>query len=161
MNNTDPITPTTQNRNPASPRPAAPEPTFVPRRYQGGCVCGAVRYEVTIDFSAGTTRCNCTLCAKAASWGISVKPEDFRLLTAEDDLGDFQRNGKFGHFLFCKRCGIHSFGRGDAPWMGGPYVSINVNCLDDADLDGVTIRHYDGRHDDWASPRIERYVARG
>ena len=123
----------------------------------GGCVCGAVRYEVELDLSAGTNQCNCSICAKASLWSASVKPEAFRLLSGEESLGDFQRAGRFTHYLFCKHCGVRSFARGDAPWMGGPYVAINVNCLDDADgaLGGVLVRHFDGRHDRWENPRME------
>jgi hypothetical protein len=126
------------------------------RRYKGGCVCGAVRYEVELDLGAGTSRCNCSICTKASLWSAMVRPEAFTLLAGEDDLADYQRGGKFSHFLFCKRCGVRSFSRGDAPWMGGPYVSIQVACLDDADLGGVTVLHFDGRHDNWAQPRVER-----
>src|SRR5436190_21031092 len=117
MSNDD-TTSSTPDRNPAR--------VFEARLYHGGCVCGDVRYEVTLDLSAGTTQCNCTLCGKSRMWGISVKPEAFRLLTPEENLSDFQRHGKFGHYLFCKRCGIRSFSRGDAPWMGGAYVAIAV-----------------------------------
>jgi len=144
-------------QSPSTTNPSA-SPAFAPRVYHGGCLCGAVRYEATIDFSQGTIRCNCTLCTKAALWSIPIQPAAFQLLSGEESLTDFQRNGRFAHYLFCKHCGVRSFARGDAPWMGGPYVSIYVNCLDDADLNGVEIRHYDGLHDAWENPRRERYV---
>ena len=35
---------------------------------------------------------------------------------------------------FCKHCGIHCFGRGHLEVLGGDYVSINLNTLDDVDL---------------------------
>jgi hypothetical protein len=131
---------------------------FQARTYRGGCVCGAVRYEAVIDFSVGTTRCNCSICTKASLWSVMVRPEQFRLLTGADQLVDFQRNGKFAHFLFCKTCGVRSFAHGDAPWMGGAYYSVHVNCLDlqEGELEGVVVRHFDGRHDSWESPREER-----
>jgi hypothetical protein len=140
----------TPNRNPS--------PAFGPRLYQGGCVCGAVRYQATIDFSNGTSRCNCSICTKASLWSVMVRPEAFTLLAGADNLTDFQRGGKFGHFVFCKTCGVRSFGHGDAPWMGGAYYAIHVNCLDleEGELAGVLIKHFDGRHDDWQSPRLER-----
>jgi hypothetical protein len=130
--------------------------TFEPRTYQGGCVCGAVRYEAVIDFSSGTTRCNCSMCTKASLWSVMIRPEAFKLLAGADNLGDFQRGGKFGHFVFCKTCGVRSFGHGDAPWMGGAYYAVHVNCLDlqDGELAGVEVRHFDGRHDDWSNPRV-------
>ena len=51
-------------------------------------------------------------------------------------------------------------GRADAPWMGGPYVSVQLTCLDDADLTDVPINYFDGRHDNWQAPRAERSPAR-
>jgi hypothetical protein len=131
--------------------------TFRPKTYTGGCVCGAVRYEAVIDFSSGTTRCNCSICTKASLWSVMVRPDAFKLVAGEGELLDFQRNGKFGHYPFCKTCGVRSFGHGDAPWMGGKYVAVHVNCLDleENELAGVVVRHFDGRHDDWQSPRVE------
>ena len=131
---------------------------FGPRTYRGGCVCGAVRYEAVIDFSAGTSRCNCSICTKASLWSIFVRPDAFKLLTGADDLLDFQRGGKFNHYPFCKHCGVRSFGHGDAPWLGGAYYAVHVNCLEleEGELAGVVVRHFDGRHDRWENPRTER-----
>jgi hypothetical protein len=130
-----------------------------PRTYHGGCACGAVRFEVELDLAArGTSRCNCTICTKASLWSAFARPAQFKLLAGDDSLSDYQRGGKFSHFLFCKDCGVRSFSRGDAPWMGGEYYSIQVTCLDDAgeaDLSGVVVRNFDGRHDNWENPRIE------
>jgi hypothetical protein len=61
---------------------------------------------------------------------------------------------------FCKTCGAHPFGHGDAPWMNGRYVSVQLTCLDDADLSDVPVKYFDGRHDNWAEPYVERAPAR-
>jgi hypothetical protein len=52
------------------------------------------------------------------------------LLAGEADLSDYSRHAQ-AHHLFCKHCGVRPFGRGDIPEWMGPYVSINVACLDD------------------------------
>jgi len=152
------MTNTTQIQD-ASTNPS-PAPAFAPRTYRGGCACGAVRYEAEIDFSAGTSRCNCTMCAKASLWSVRVDPGKFTLLSGADQLLDFQRGGKFSHFPFCQRCGVRSFSHGDAPWMGGAYYSVHVNCLDvdEAELVGVLVRYFDGRHDNWQAPRLGRFA---
>ena len=157
MTNTSEAAHDSPNRNPSP----APAPASAPRPYRGGCVCGAVRYEALIDFSAGTSRCNCSICTKANLWSVMVRPDAFRLLDGADSLSDFQRGGKFGHYPFCKHCGVRSFGHGDAPWMGGAYYAVHVNCLDleEGELTGVLIRHFDGRHDNWQNPRLEHLAA--
>jgi hypothetical protein len=129
-----------------------------PRTYTGGCHCGAVRYEVDLELGTGTTRCNCTYCTKAAWWGIIVKPSAFRLLSGAESLSDYPGGGSPVHHLFCKVCGIHSFGRGDIPELGGAFCSVSMNCLDGVDLSGVPVRYLDGRHDTWAQLAVALYV---
>jgi hypothetical protein len=128
------------------------------KTYRGSCACGAVRFEVDIDLAAGTGRCNCTICTKTSMWSAIVKPAAFRLQQGEDALSDFQRGPKMSHFHFCRHCGVRPFGRGDAPWVGGPFVSVNLNCLDDVDERAVPVRHFDGRHDDWQNVRTTEEV---
>lgn len=121
--------------------------------YRGGCQCKAVRWEADLDLSKGSNRCNCTVCTRAAGWGLSIKPAAFRLLSGQDSLGDYSVSD-YGHARFCKTCGIRVFGHGNIPELGGEYVSVNLNTLDDpAELTGTKITILDGRHDTWAPIR--------
>ena len=128
------------------------------KTYNGSCHCGAVRYEADIDLSAGTIKCNCSICTKKRSQSVIVKPEVFRLLSDEAELGEYQFGSKTSHHLFCRHCGVSSFGWGDVPEIGGKFYSVNVACLDDVDLDELVnapITYFDGRHDNWESPPKE------
>jgi len=128
--------------------------------YTGGCHCGAVRYEADIDFSQGTLKCNCSICQKARAWLVAVGGSDFRLLRGADALSEYQFGPKRIHHLFCKHCGIKSFGRAQTP--NGPFVAVLVSCLDnvpDAELASLPVTYVDGRHDNFqAAPDETRHL---
>jgi hypothetical protein len=122
--------------------------------YRGSCRCGGIRFEADLDLSQGTTQCNCTICFKAGWWGILARPDAFRLLAGgEHELGPAPSGAR----PRCATCGINPFGHGDIPELGGEFYSVNVRCLDEADLDGVPIRYLDGRHDTWAELGVAQY----
>ncbi len=122
------------------------EPTPAPARHLGRCHCGAVRFAVEADVSRGTM-CNCTICRRTNQLSVSVKPAQFSLLSAPEAATRYPN--AIGARYFCSTCGIHCYGEGDLPELGGAFVSVNVNTLVDVDAADVAIEHWDGRHNNW------------
>lgn len=115
------------------------------KTYTGGCHCGAVRYEVDMEELTSGITCNCSMCGRAGTILTFVPASQFRLLSGEENLTDYQFNKHVIHHVFCKSCGIKSFSRGVGP-DGAETVAVNVRCLDDVDLKALTLHEYDGKH---------------
>lgn len=113
-------------------------------KHTGGCHCGKVRYEVDMKVENAIS-CNCSICAKRGTLLDFVPETSFNLLKGAADLQDYQFNKKVIHHLFCKTCGILSFGKGTAP-DGTKMISINLRTLDEIDLKKLKIQEYDGLH---------------
>ena len=122
--------------------------------HPGSCHCGAVRFAVQLEQPMRATRCNCTICTKTNMTGAIVKPAAFQLLSGEENLGSYEWGGRTARRFFCKTCGIHCFARGYLVEVGGAYVAINLNAVDDIDVIDLPVVYWDGRHDNWyAGPR--------
>jgi hypothetical protein len=123
------------------------------RTYEGGCHCGAIRFEADLDLAAGTVKCNCSICTRLRTWSVTAAPEAFRLLAGEPELVDYVGGNRVAHHLFCRTCGVHPFERIDMPNMSGaPYLNVSVLCLDGIDFDELAaapIAYVDGLHDAW------------
>jgi hypothetical protein len=115
----------------------------------GSCHCGAVRFEVELAADFRGSRCNCSICTRTAVTSAIVKPDAFRLLTPEAELGSYAWGAKISTRLFCKHCGVHCFGRGHLAEVGGDYVAVNLNCLEELDANTVPVMYWDGRHNNW------------
>ena len=131
------------------------------KKYHGSCHCGAVQFEASIDLKGETSKCNCSVCTKSRFWKTVVPAADFRLLQGEESLTDYQFGPKTIHHLFCKHCGVKTFGRGTLP-AGDVIYAINVVSLDDASTKEwaeAPVVFQDGRNDAQGSPPAEtRYL---
>jgi hypothetical protein len=75
-------------------------------------------------------------------------------LAGEEQLGQYAWASKVSTRFFCKVCGVHCYGSGHLAEVGGDFVSVNVNTLDDVELVGLKLVYWDGRHNNWeAGPR--------
>ncbi|HEX3519345.1 MAG TPA: GFA family protein [Solirubrobacteraceae bacterium] len=97
---------------------------------QGGCLCGAVRYEISAPFlSAGY--CHCTRCQRrtgtAASANGRVAQEGFRLLQGTDRLRAYEPPTGGAAKLFCTTCGSAVFS-GDP--LHDAEVAVRLGTLD-------------------------------
>ena len=127
--------------------------------YSGACHCGAVQFKADIDLSKGTTRCNCSICAKQRAWFTIVKADKFRLLRGESALSDYQwtppgRSEANLHYRFCNSCGVRAFAQGDHETLGGKFYAVAVSTLENADPDELaeSIKYVDGLHDHYDRP---------
>lgn len=96
---------------------------------QGGCLCGAVRFEVTTPFSS-SGYCHCTHCQRRTGTGSSANgrvPQDgFRLLQGADSLRAYQPATGVPK-LFCTRCGSALF---SGEPLSDEQVAVRLGALD-------------------------------
>ena len=102
----------------------------------GGCLCGAVRFELAI---APTTygACHCGMCRKFSGGielGLEVPPGGVTW-TGEDNVGVF-KSSQWAERGFCKTCGSSLFWRLTAPGPMQGLLSLSAGALDS--MDGLT-----------------------
>ncbi|HET7832160.1 MAG TPA: GFA family protein [Gallionella sp.] len=119
------------------------------KKYQGGCHCGRVRFEIETELTRAT-ECNCSICMKKGALHHRVAPERFRLLSGPASLTLYQSGTKIARHWFCRHCGIHTHSN---PRAAPDMVSVNLRCLDDfeTEKDNIEIRQFDGRNWEAAS----------
>jgi len=110
---------------------------------QGGCHCGAVRYEVLAPDAVEAVECNCSICRKSGFLHLEVEQERFRLLQGADKLTTYGFNTGTANHYFCAVCGIKSF---YVPRSRPDGFSVNLRCLDDGAVQVTRISQFDGRH---------------
>jgi hypothetical protein len=113
------------------------------KSYQGSCHCKAVRFEATLAFDKAM-ECNCSICSRVAALRVFTPAAQFKLLSGEDALTDYQFGKQHLHHLFCKVCGVHSFASGTGR-DGVEMRAVNVRCLEGVDVAALEIAHFDGK----------------
>jgi hypothetical protein len=110
---------------------------------QGGCHCGAVRFEVLAPDEIEATECTCSICRKSGYLHLIVPARRFRLLSGEDKLTTYTFNTGTAKHRFCSICGVKSF---YVPRSKPDGFSVNVRCLDEGQVRVTGIALFDGRH---------------
>ena len=127
--------------------------TPVPAKtYQGGCHCGAIAFDVTLQppLEDGHTviQCSCSACRRLGY--LLVYPTRDNVVFrnrggGQKRCGVYQFNLKAQEHLFCKRCGasvmIDFLDRFHPDFDG---YGVNVRALRDVDLDKLSIERTDG-----------------
>jgi hypothetical protein len=108
--------------------------------YEGGCHCGAVRFQVIVD-RCEAIECNCSICRKKGFLHLIVPPEKFTLLRGAEVLETYTFGTHTAKHTFCRICGIHPFYR---PRSHPNWIDVNVRCLDGDVLAKFKIQPFDG-----------------
>ncbi|MEO9970234.1 MAG: GFA family protein [Hyphomonadaceae bacterium] len=113
------------------------------KTYQGGCHCGAVRFEIELPNAFDVEDCNCSICAMSGNIHVIAPASHFTLRQGADNLTRYTFNTGAAQHLFCKTCGIKSY---YIPRSNPDGIAITWRCLDDwQDLD-ITICPFDGQN---------------
>jgi len=114
----------------------------------GGCLCGAIRYEVNAD-PLMCVACHCKNCQRQAGSALSIIvgiPEDAIDITGEvktyNDTGD---SGATVRRQFCGECGSPLFSRLEQPGL----MFIKAGTLDDTSSLKPAFHCYAKSKQDW------------
>jgi hypothetical protein len=111
--------------------------------HHGGCHCGNVRFEVDAPAVLAVDECNCSVCTKSGFLHLIVQRDQFRLVSGEHDLVNYRFNTGIAQHLFCGVCGIKSY---YVPRSHPDGISVNVRCLDDGTVAGISVNPCDGKN---------------
>ena len=96
----------------------------------GGCLCGAVRFEVTEPL-VSSGYCHCTRCQRrtgtAASPGARIAPGSLRVLAGEEHIKAYEPEDGFAK-VFCSACGSALWSRSQED---PDIFSIRLGAFDD------------------------------
>ena len=112
-------------------------------KHSGGCHCGRVRFEVMAPARFEVGDCNCSMCSRTGFQHLPVPAAQFKLLSGEDALTNYQFNTRVAKHLFCRFCGVKSY---YVPRSHPDGFSVNVRCLDPGTFEIAGVRRIDGRN---------------
>ena len=111
-------------------------------KYEGGCHCGAVRFEIEAPVDLQVEDCNCSICRKSGFLHLILPANKFTLIKGEQDIQTYTFNTGVAKHTFCRFCGIKPF---YTPRSNPDGIDINVRCLD-TKPNSVSVVKFDGEH---------------
>ncbi len=115
----------------------------------GGCLCRAVRFEVTPPFRRAN-HCHCSLCRRHSGSTRLVQArvarERFRLLSGADLIRVYRPADGTAVKAFCSVCGSSLFGN---QWPDGDEISVRLGTLDDDTAVGLDYHSWVGSKAAW------------
>ncbi len=112
-------------------------------KYQGSCHCGNISFDVEGELSE-VMSCNCSHCQRKGYLLWFVPREKLQLKSPDSALATYTFNKHVIRHHFCPTCGCAPFGFGTDP-QGNAMAAINARCLENLELDTLTINKVDGR----------------
>jgi hypothetical protein len=119
--------------------------------HRGGCHCGAVTFEVEAPARITVSECQCSICRMGGFLHLIVPRARFHLLSGADVLSEYRFNTGTARHLFCRHCGVKSF---YVPRSNPDGYSVNLRCLDRANIALVTIEPFDDNDRAAAEARV-------
>jgi len=119
----------------------------------GGCLCGAVRYEITGE-PKWVGKCYCRDCQRESGTGhndiVGVAAEDFRLIQSEpNSYASIGGSGAEVVRYFCGTCGAPLYG---FPKLMGKNYMVRAGSLDDASNIKMTMAIFTSHAQPWDLP---------
>ncbi|MGX5175357.1 GFA family protein [Aliikangiella sp. IMCC44653] len=114
-------------------------------RYQGGCHCNSIQFEVDSEVITRGFSCNCSICRRknAIMSEHYYSDADFKIIKGKELLSCYLWGDRLVNHFFCSRCGIYPFHNGvETPNS----FRINLGCIDELDLNKLEIITFDGKN---------------
>ena len=113
------------------------------QKARGGCHCGRIEFEVTIEEEIVVHHCNCSVCSLLGFVHLIVPAQHFNLIRGQEHLTEYRFNTATAQHLFCAHCGIKSY---YVPRSNPDGFSVNLRCLELPEGVQVKEEYIDGQN---------------
>ncbi|WRH61846.1 MAG: GFA family protein [Fuscovulum sp.] len=117
-------------------------------KHEGGCHCGAIRFEADLDLTAPSYRCNCSICTKTRTWLMFTPRAGFHVLSGEAVMSRYRFGQERIAHCFCAVCGVKT--HGETP--DGVAVMVAALDLSPEVFAGLELIWFDGANDKFGEP---------